>query len=764
MSTSKDQQIANLLKQKIKSSPELSALPKSVRSTLFGVVDAQANSYSSTLINKVDGETNFQLNNIPNNLVGPNNPLDLVSSNLNPNQFKNNILPDVENSTLPQLSSELTNKIFNEFKNQLPAGKLNSLNLNSLFGSLSTSAGSAVSSGLNEVVGDFSNKLFGGGFTVPPMIEGTTSFFEKTPDPARALEQIDEEYSGIVSTQALNEARNFDIKSEENQEKLVTQTTGFIDPTATHPTKQYSNQSEVNKLARGDVKDTIVQKKEKTRTKGIKLPNEDSWEQPPIPFNGKYPYNKVYQTESGHVVEFDDTPGCERIQIYHRTGTFVEIDSNGNIVKRTVGSSYELIDKNGYISVTGDASVSVRGSVKVYVGGDADIEVEGDVNVKSFNDITMQAAGRVDISATEEINLHSANINIEADVNLSLRGDINAFLHSTDIYHKANNNIYTEVLNNNYLYVDKKAFVQTGDVYHVKSGSTIYNQANGDYNIVASNNINQDGTAIYFNSGTSSPAFDSLKSKYSYSANIGLIGTRKDMVYETIPNPLTGNYLDNAGYQAEDSETVEEAEKQKQRTQSLGISKQEDFDQPTVELEKKSPVSPNGTVIVPSDFVLQQTYLPDNYQLSKHFTLAMLSSKAAVSQYKVQPQLGLSYGQLVYNLQGIALNILEPILAMYPNMLVTSAFRTAGSSSTTSDHPRGKAVDIQFRNVSKANYYEIANKLASNLNYDKLLLEYKTYGTGMPWIHISFDVEKQRKMVLTYLNDKKYAEGLSNLA
>ena len=141
-----------------------------------------------------------------------------------------------------------------------------------------------------------------------------------------------------------------------------------------------------------------------------------------------------------------------------------------------------------------------------------------------------------------------------------------------------------------------------------------------------------------------------------------------------------------------------------------------------------------------------------------------MTTKAAVSKYPLVPQLGLTYGQIAYNLQGLALNVLEPLLALYPKMLVTSAFRSAASSSSTSDHPRGKAVDIQFPGVGKEEYYNIAKKLATQLNYDKLLLEYKTYGTGLPWIHISFDVNAPRKIVLTYLNDRKYGDGLVNIA
>ena len=36
-----------------------------------------------------------------------------------------------------------------------------------------------------------------------------------------------------------------------------------------------------------------------------------------------YPKNHVYETESGHIKEFDDTEGAERIHEYHKSGTFL---------------------------------------------------------------------------------------------------------------------------------------------------------------------------------------------------------------------------------------------------------------------------------------------------------------------------------------------------------------------------------------------------------------------------------------------------------
>ena len=48
-----------------------------------------------------------------------------------------------------------------------------------------------------------------------------------------------------------------------------------------------------------------------------------------------YPFNHVIETESGHYVEIDDTKDNERIHVYHKTGTFLEIDPLGNIILKT---------------------------------------------------------------------------------------------------------------------------------------------------------------------------------------------------------------------------------------------------------------------------------------------------------------------------------------------------------------------------------------------------------------------------------------------
>jgi len=607
----------------------------------------------------------------------------------------------------------------------------------------SITSGGVIGKGINSALNTYTTDLMSGAKKVVPFSENVSEEFSRNPE--KALENINKAFDNQISSKALEEAKKFDINTSDNREKLLVQVKGFIDPQATFPTKEYKGKPETNKLARGDLIGTIVQAKEKDRLKGISLPFDQSWDQPPIPYKAQYPFNKVTQTESGHVIEIDDTDGAERIHLYHKSGTFIEIDANGSVVTRKKGSSYEIIDKNGYISVAGDASLSVRGGVKIYVGEDADIEVQGDVNLKCLNDITMQAAGRIDLSASEEINLRSANVNIEADYELSLKGDSNVLVSCNDYYFKANNDSYHQVLNNHYIYVNKN----------------LYNQALGEIHLKASSTINADGSAVHLNSSTAS---DSKQSIYSYNANIGLIGTRKDIVYESVPDPISANYLDEKGYKSEDVELPSELKKDQEALKQLGIASSSDLNQSAIPIESETPKSNRNDIIKPDDSLLTQSYLPDNYQLSKHFTLGDLSSRAVVTKNPVQAQAGLTYGQIVYNLAAIALNVLEPLIALYPKAKVTSAYRSASGSSSTSQHPKGQAADIQIPGIAKGEYYEVAKKLSTQLNYDQLLLEYKTYGTGLPWIHISFDVNKPRKVVMTFFNDKKHSDGLSNLA
>lgn len=96
---------------------------------------------------------------------------------------------------------------------------------------------------------------------------------------------------------------------------------------------------------------------------------------------------------------------------------------------------------------------------------------------------------------------------------------------------------------------------------------------------------------------------------------------------------------------------------------------------------------------------------------------------------------GLPAQNIVNNLAALALNILEPIKAKYPNMLITNTYREGKGQA---QHGTGQAADLQFRGVGAHSYFEIATWIEKNIPYDQLLLEYLPSKTV--WIHISYAI------------------------
>lgn len=117
-----------------------------------------------------------------------------------------------------------------------------------------------------------------------------------------------------------------------------------------------------------------------------------SFSEPASPKQQKYPYNQVTESESGHLIEIDDTPNFERLHFAHRSGSFAEYHADGSVVNKTVQTDYKIVhgtaneyvnvDKN--ITVGGNASILVNaengnGSLKIKVnsGGDMEVTIAG---------------------------------------------------------------------------------------------------------------------------------------------------------------------------------------------------------------------------------------------------------------------------------------------------------------------------------------------------------------------------------------------------
>ena len=94
--------------------------------------------------------------------------------------------------------------------------------------------------------------------------------------------------------------------------------------------------------------------------------------------NPKYPFNHVHETESGHVIELDDTPDFERIHLYHRSGTRIEIANKGDYVEKVVRDKYSVVVGNDFVNITGDVVVNIAGNAYMNVTGNTETTVGGD--------------------------------------------------------------------------------------------------------------------------------------------------------------------------------------------------------------------------------------------------------------------------------------------------------------------------------------------------------------------------------------------------
>lgn len=144
--------------------------------------------------------------------------------------------------------------------------------------------------------------------------------------------------------------------------------------------------------------------------------------------------------------------------------------------------------------------------------------------------------------------------------------------------------------------------------------------------------------------------------------------------------------------------------------------------------------------------------LSTNYTI-KDFTLKTLWVHNIVEQN------GLSVGDIICNLKGLAENILEPLRVKYPGFRINSGFRKGTSSS---QHNRGMACDLQWPGLSPTGYTPIAFWIRDNLPFDQLIFE---HGNSI-WLHISYNrtLSKQRNALLTYYPPvtPNYKPGLTN--
>jgi hypothetical protein len=148
-------------------------------------------------------------------------------------------------------------------------------------------------------------------------------------------------------------------------------------------------------------------------TNTIEKTPDEVIEEPESPYAAKYPYNYVHRTPRGHVIEIDDTydsdgeggvlTNHERIHIYHRSGTFIEMHPNGDVVTQ---------HKNGWRSVTGNDKLHVTGNMDIFVDGDMNITVKGNVNETVSGNVSETVSGSQSTQISGNLDVDAARIDL----------------------------------------------------------------------------------------------------------------------------------------------------------------------------------------------------------------------------------------------------------------------------------------------------------------------------------------------------------------
>ena len=212
---------------------------------------------------------------------------------------------------------------------------------------------------------------------------------------------------------------------------------GFSDPNGAYP--KYAGESDVNRLARNDADTqsiTLEARKTFRAASYTNIPSAnilpstlyddgvvdigqsegDVWSLPANTYEAKYPYNHVFESESGHILEFDDTPDKERILQYHHSGTETEITAAGTKNEVNKDSTHTITEKDSKVYIKGSADLTIGGRHKIIINADGKADNNYDIQIGPNANVNIQVdKGDINMAAID------GNINMFANNNMNVR-------------------------------------------------------------------------------------------------------------------------------------------------------------------------------------------------------------------------------------------------------------------------------------------------------------------------------------------------------
>ena len=157
--------------------------------------------------------------------------------------------------------------------------------------------------------------------------------------------------------------------------------------------------------------------------------NSDAWSMPEMPeASDVYPHRHVYETESGHVMLYDDNLGFETIMQRHTTGTRYAMMYDGSKIDHIVSDHIIGVEGTSYTNIKEDQIVTLNGRYKIFVNKDETRDNNYDIVVGKNANINIQVdKGDLNINVLDgRINANCSdnfNMIVGGDTNLITQGD-----------------------------------------------------------------------------------------------------------------------------------------------------------------------------------------------------------------------------------------------------------------------------------------------------------------------------------------------------
>lgn len=490
-------------------------------------------------------------------------------------------------------------------------------------------------------------------------------------------------------------------------------------PLTRHPI--FPSEPDIHRVCRGDA--TVYQ------PGGMKYVYDQQrdplLDEPQMDYNPTYPYNHYTESESGHVYEIDDTPSHERLQIKHKAGTGYHINPDGTQKSLVVGDNFAVvlqdnkahvfgnlelfIDKDSNISINGEGNIAIGRNANIFVGNDTTIHTQNNTNIFTGKNTNVHSTKDIDVRAGEYLRLTGKVVEIIGDASISLsagRIDLN-----------------TEKL------AIRKPIVPVSKPLHETEVFKPY-----QFQLRHEGNV-QEGSA---GGGGGSGGGGGTPEGGGEGTSLTQIGVQNSMADGELSSEEWVN-----------------------RQPDIVLGKEKDEKEPPPQTAKDMSIS---NFKVEGDLRNPNNPIYD-LKISKHCYLRDVTLSPYFPHF-LKAQCGVSIEDMIKNLSNLATICIDPLYERHGGFVVNTYGRPKGKMRITNAfrveakcgwHAKGCAFDYQIPSLGSGYYFDEAVWCRDNVKgWDHILLEYKTTGSALPWVHFGARRDAASARTQTFMNHKVY--------